>query len=706
VTPPEAPESLPAEISRALEAANLVPDDPAAPEQLAERLEAFWNAPLGSERLAEVRRLIRWMRNDPRPISKHHAAHPPVTHSVVMRAVDRLVFRHEVLIATLEGSPALREKTAAALAELVEGAGSVGLFGETGLPSDRGLGAELADRIWAHLLPRSRERADLEELVHGLYRTKLDVDRLAGIPTERFHRLVAALTPPGGPNPWAPLPKGFADGFRLVLARVAAQGLRREIRERCTPCRLTESPFYRVARHGERMIAAWEEDRELAERPAEFAAASADCRRELEVVRERLETKGVSVDVVFALEVLELSLDRLDAMAEIVRLPPGDDRAAAVQRFVVMLARRSAEDRSVRALLRRSVALLHRKIVDRSGEVGEHYVARDKREYRWMWTAALGGGLLTVGTAAVKIAVHALHLAPAAAGLLYSLNYAITFLLLQRFHLVLATKQPAMTAAKLAAILRDHRGEQRAEEIVGYAASIVSTQLAAAFGNVIAVSLGAFAFENLWHLVFSRPFVHHEESLEIFQSLSPVDSGTVFYSALTGVLLWAGSLCGGWLDNWSVYHRLPEAIARHPLGKRFGRERMARIAESVRANLSGWGTNVSLGFLLGMTPAVGAFLGVPLDVRHVTLNSGVLSLAASGLGAEWFQAGFFVRALVGVAVMFVLNLSVSFTLSLYTASRAYGIGWRGVADILRATWRRWTTHPGDFLLPPRNTTPR
>ncbi|MCB1008496.1 MAG: hypothetical protein KDB94_06335 [Acidobacteria bacterium] len=703
MSPTEVPENLPAEISRALDAANLVPDDPAAPAQLAERLEAFWNAPLGSERLAEVRRLIRWMRNDPRPVSKRHAATPPITHSVVVRAVDRLVFRHEVLIAALEGSPALRERTAGALAELVEGAESLGFFGETGLPSGRGLGAELAVRIWAHLLPRSRERADLEELVHGLYRSKLDVDRLAGIPIARFRRLIGALTPPGGPNPWAPLPRGFADGFRLVLARMAAQGLRREIRERSTPCRLTESPFYRAARHGERLIAAWEEDRELGDRPEEFAAAVADCRRELSVVREQLEKKGVSVDVVFALEVLELSLDRLDAMAEIVRLPPGDERAGAVQRFVVMLAHRSAEDRSVRALLRRSVALLHRKIVDRSGEVGEHYVARDRREYRWMWTAALGGGLVTVGTAAIKVAVHALHLAPAAAGLLYSLNYAITFLLLQRFHLVLATKQPAMTAAKLAAILRDGQGAKRAEGIVDYSAAIVSTQLAATFGNVIAVSIGAFAFENLWHLLFSQPFVHREESRAIFESLSPVDSGTIFYSALTGVLLWAGSLCGGWLDNWSAYHRLPEAIARHPLGKRFGRERMARIAESVRENLAGWGTNVSLGFLLGMTPAVGAFLGVPLDVRHVTLNTGVLSLAASGLGAEWFQAGFFVRALVGVAVMFVLNLSVSFGLSLITATRAYGIGWGGVVDILKASWRRWTTHPGDFLLPPRTS---
>lgn len=40
-------------------------------------------------------------------------------------------------------------------------------------------------------------------------------------------------------------------------------------------------------------------------------------------------------------------------------------------------------------------------------------------------------------------------------------------------------------------------------------------------------------------------------------------SGTVFYAALTGVLLWLSSLGAGWLENWIVYRRLPEALAKH-----------------------------------------------------------------------------------------------------------------------------------------------
>ena len=45
--------------------------------------------------------------------------------------------------------------------------------------------------------------------------------------------------------------------------------------------------------------------------------------------------------------------------------------------------------------------------------------------------------------------------------------------------------------------------------------------------------------------------------------------------------------------------------------------------------------------MLGMTPAIGHFLGLPLDVRHVTLNAGILALASASLGQRWFGEGAF-----------------------------------------------------------------
>lgn len=414
-----------------------------------------------------------------------------------------------------------------------------------------------------------------------------------------------------------------------------------------------------------------------------------------------LEETGVSVDVVFGLETIGRCLARLEAILAVLEAPAGERRAAAIQRLLGQLAEAAVADRSLRALLAANLRLLHRKIVDRSGSTGEHYVARDRSDYWNLLLAAVGGGLLTVGTAAIKTAVHTWHLPPFPEGLLYSLNYAISFLLLQRFHLVLATKQPAMTAAALAGILREHQRSERAEEIVDYAARITSSQLAAAAGNVVAVALGCFVFSEAWQFLMDRPWLTPEQASEVLVGLSPLDSGTVFYAALTGVLLWLASLAGGWLGNWGAYYEVPQSLAGHPLRRRLGTDRMARWARSVHDNLAGWGTNVALGVLLGLTPALGRFLGLPLDVRHVTLNSGILSIAAVSSGREPEGSAWLPRALAGVAVMFVLNLGVSFLLSLYTAARAYGFSGSDVRALLAAWLRRAWRRPGDFVLPPR-----
>ena len=128
---------------------------------------------------------------------------------------------------------------------------------------------------------------------------------------------------------------------------------------------------------------------------------------------------------------------------------------------------------------------------------------------------------------------------------------------------------------------------------------------------------------------------------------------------------------------------------------------MKRAADLFARNASGWATNVSLGFLLGMTPAIGRFTGLPFDVRHVTLNTGILAIAGSSLGAGWYAEGWFLRAITGIGVMFVLNLSVSFACSLLNAARAYDVPREELLGILRRIARRSFRSPLEFVRPPR-----
>ena len=400
---------------------------------------------------------------------------------------------------------------------------------------------------------------------------------------------------------------------------------------------------------------------------------------------------------------IDRCLTRTAQMAEVMGAAEGPDRSRAVHRLLSRLIHLAHQDRSVLHLVRWNMHLLDRKIVERTGKTGEHYVAATPSEYRHIWLAAAGGGALTVLTAAFKMLVHEWHLAAFPESLLYGLNYAVSFLLMQAFGLVLATKQPAMTAAALAQIMREAKGEDREERIAGFFARLTSSQLAAAISNVATVGVGAAVFVGGWLLLAGRPWVDEKTARATFLVLSPFDSGTIFFAALTGVLLWMGSLAGGWFENWSTYHRLPEGIARHPLGRIFGAERMKRVADSLSRNASGWATNVALGFLLGFAPAVGRFFGIPFDVRHVTLSTGQLALAASSLGERWFDEGAFLRGLAGIGVMFVLNLSVAFSLSLLNAARAYEMETGELGGVLRHVLRRALRRPLDFVRPPRSS---
>jgi site-specific recombinase len=70
--------------------------------------------------------------------------------------------------------------------------------------------------------------------------------------------------------------------------------------------------------------------------------------------------------------------------------------------FVALLARQNRAQESVIDLLRQNWRLLTRKMVERSGETGEHYIARSRQEYGVMLKSAAGGGAIMAVTAWLK----------------------------------------------------------------------------------------------------------------------------------------------------------------------------------------------------------------------------------------------------------------------------------------------------------------
>jgi site-specific recombinase len=608
--------------------------------------------------------------------------------------------RQAVWLSILENSPEIRSRYHDSLAVLLAATNGVSLFAESGLPSDRGLFAELSNRIFGILLPAPHDYTELARLFIRMYPTKDEVDHFFSLPPENFDRMVALVAPDEQAEQWRPVVESLIDAFCLLGARVQGLGLSEKLRVRSKPRPVQQSPFYLLPRAGDAFIASLRNREDILSAERQWRTMVRGCRDELKIVVDNMDKRGVNLDVVYAIDVIEQSLGRMEAIADVLIADPGHEKRLAAQRFLREVVRGRLADRSLLVLLSNSMRLMSKKIVEWAGKTGEHYIANNRKEYWLMWRAALGGGLLTVGTAAIKMVVTHAGFGPFVEGFLAGLNYAVSFVLLQVFGLALATKQPSMTGAALAQIVLRCQQSGNDEELATFVARIFRTQLAAALGNIFAVATGAIGLGFLWHVLFGRPLLEQKTAEYTLTSLNPLKSGTVFFAAITGVILWLSSLVGGWIENWAVYHRLPEAIADHRLGAFLHRERLQRISQIFSKNISGWGGSIALGYMLGMLPPLGKFFGLPLDVRHVTLSTGTVALGAVSLSRATIPEGAPLWAAIGIGVTFVLNLSVSFYLALKLALRAHGANLGGNLVIFKTIFNAFLRAPRDFFFPP------
>ena len=111
--------------------------------------------------------------------------------------------------------------------------------------------------------------------------------------------------------------------------------------------------------------------------------------------------------------------------------------------------------------------------------------------------------------------------------------------------------------------------------------------------------------------------------------------------------------------------------------------------------------NFLFGCMLGTAGTIGVILGLPIDIRHIAFSSANLGYALNG-----FQFDLPLRAIawaaLGVGLIGLTNLAVSFALALRTALGARGIRFEHWTPLLRAIWQRFRAQPRSFLMPARD----
>jgi site-specific recombinase len=337
-----------------------------------------------------------------------------------------------------------------------------------------------------------------------------------------------------------------------------------------------------------------------------------------------------------------------------------------------------------------------RQVVTHTGQSGEHYIAGSREGWKKMGYGALGAGAITAFTALFKYLFAAAALAPLWIGVAHSLNYTLSFVLMQFLGWPLASKMPAMTAAALCKALEEDDGMHAEVELV---AAITRTQAIVTGGNLLGAIPLAALIDCFIRWTTGSPFLGPGAALHGLESMHLLRSPTVPFAALTGCFLWLSSLFAGWTANWMVLNRIPEGIAQSRRIRWFLFPRAAlKLAQTVKHHLSGVAGYVCLGLLLGLLPFVSVFAGVPVEVRHITLASASLTYDVSSLawrGAlPWPEVWW---ALLGLLATGLLNFSVSFALGLWLALRARNLDTSGRKKLLLALWSEFRRHPSRFL---------
>ncbi|VVE02579.1 site-specific recombinase [Pandoraea sputorum] len=618
--------------------------------------------------------------------------------------------RLRYLLQMLERNPQWRLSVARTLRSVVNESDAISLLCDTGMPVRPGFWGALAERIEKALIPPPPTRRDLSALCSLMFPDGDAADWIAALPAELLGDLIALLHHGEADDAdvdWNPFAEDLLAAMHHLVDQIASTGLSQAVRSRLSYSRATDSPFYRLGRAMQALEDAGQEFAHGAP-PSQlfvqqinlFRALLDDCGRAVRDVYAHLDENGVSVDIVFQVERAKARIRRLERLLE-AWLTHGDrgDKAVARVQLLADLVRANRASQSVGELARTSFGLLARKVVERSAETGEHYIARNRSEYFSMLKMACGGGLVTVVTVYIKFMIAGAHFPTVVEGFFAGANYALCFLFMHFCHFTLATKQPAMTAPAIASKLDDVDTPAGMDAFVGEVIALVRTQAAAIFGNLAMVFPFCLLVQWAVSAALGANTISPEKAHATLNSFS-ILGVTPFFAALTGVLLWCSSLISGWADNWFALHGIGDVLAyNRRLRFVFGRQGAARLADWCRRHIAPVLGNLMLGFMLGLVPAVLTAFALPFEVRHVTLSTGAIATSIGVLGGSVFHDPALWLAFAGVAVMGLLNVGVSFALAFHMALRSRPLRLGDRRQIHRAIWRAVLRNPLVLLFP-------
>lgn len=614
--------------------------------------------------------------------------------------------RFQILLEVLSESPELRQQVSAFVAQFLTSLKCLYTFAELGILSDETFGQALSNRLFQRLLPATVEDKTIQEALNLVFPRKDDHEWLSEIPHACWAELLGCLgISESTSSVWQTFKMEAIDSMEILSVRIAGLGVDSEFVQSLGSVSGSGSPFVEqllelraLMDNAHNRIA---QGQQLDALGQHLDVLLDQCKQHIKRAYSQARNQGISVGLSLRLIRLEQSIKRLHILMQLVGLLPVDNRSELAVEFFYTLTREENRKHSLTDLWRSTTGKVAQRITEYASRTGEKYATETASEYWSMAKAAAGAGVVIALLSLIKAGISALNLPPLWEAVGFSLNYGLGFVFIHILSYTIATKQPAMTAAHLASALDGYKGKLSSQDrIETLIVQVARTQFIAILGNVVLAFLTATAVALALGYLLSGPVIGEAKATKMMTELNPIASGAIPHAAIAGVFLYLSGVIAGYYDNLCLYYRIPSRLRKVTwLRSLLGVQRVNQLADYVADNLGALASNFFFGCMLGSIGFVGLMVGLPLDIRHITFSTANLAYALNSQGYALPLQEVAIASL-GVVLIGIANLAVSFGLAFKTALRARGIYSIGGWGLARRLILRFVRRPQDFFIPP------
>lgn len=558
----------------------------------------------------------------------------------------------------------------------------VNAFTEYGINSNRGFFPEIARRLKHKILPSNLPENELSHFINFLFNTSDDYAWIEKINYSSWEAITDLIDARQLASHSQKLAHQVHNAIIILCHRLASIGIDPYLVSKLPEIDDSNSPFFELNHQVSVFVKKHLENKTLDINHEELETiwqTIAKAESLFSSIQEKKDEIGTSLHSTYMLQRAHQHICRIRLLLNLFVTKQKTNKVLTISQLVTELVKAEQTKNRVRRFIKETTNLLAHRIVSHTSEKGEHYIGFSKKENFKLFKSAMGGGVVVVLLVYIKHFIHHLHAPLFIEGFLFGLNYSLGFVFMYLTHLTLATKQPAMTAAFIADSLDS--GTNSGSKPWTMFKQVIRSQFVSLIGNLVIVLPLCFLSAWLINYYFHHSIFNFTESKAQMYSNHPIYSASLIYATITGVFLSLSGIVIGYFDNKVVYSEIAKRIIKHPkLVLKYSLEKRQKIAAFVEKNLGGIVGNVFLGFCLGMAGNIGKFIGLPFDIRHVTISSGNFAIA---LGSDHtYKIDLIITVFLGVIYIGLINIASSFLISFIVACRSRSLSWKQSLKVL------------------------